>query len=315
MRVTFRQIDAFRAVMVTGTVTQAAEMLHVSQPAVSRMLSDLEYELGFKLFERASRHVRPTDEAKALYREVQRAFLGLNEILGAAAAIKEYKLGHLRLLAIPSVSSSIVPPLLARFATRFPHISVALEVEPPLHVLDSIVTQRYDLGITVLPVDTKLVAVTRLLRCECVCILPKGHRLESRNILHPKDLAGEKFVSFGADSLFRFQVDEIFRTASVERVLRTEARTTEAVVGMVAAGLGVSIIAPYFQDHVPISDIVVRPFQPTVALDLAIVEPRHKSISRVAEQFKATALEYAAELRKRTTMGVMKQAAARRTRS
>jgi DNA-binding transcriptional LysR family regulator len=182
-------------------------------------------------------------------------------------------------------------------------------------VLDSIVSQQCDLGITVLPVDTKLVAITRLLRCDCVCILPKGHPLEGRTILQPTDLAGEKFVSFGADSLFRLQVDEIFRNASVERILKMEARTTEAVAGMVAAGLGVSIIAPYFQEHVPVSNIVVRPFHSAIALDLAIVAPRHKAISRIAGQFRATALEYAGELRRKAKSSAMKQVAVRRPRT
>ena len=74
--ISLRQIEAFRAVMVTGTVTQAAKMLEVSQPAVSRMISYLEYEIGFKLFSRASRQLIPTDEGRAFYDEVERSFIG-----------------------------------------------------------------------------------------------------------------------------------------------------------------------------------------------------------------------------------------------
>ena len=89
MAITFRQIEAFRAVMSSGTVTQAAEILHVSQPAVSRMIADLEYRLNFKLFNRTGRQLIATDEAHALQHEIQRAFIGLKEITEAAHAIRE----------------------------------------------------------------------------------------------------------------------------------------------------------------------------------------------------------------------------------
>ncbi|MGI9503097.1 MAG: LysR family transcriptional regulator, partial [Geminicoccaceae bacterium] len=137
--VTLRQIEAFRGVMMTGTVTRAANMLYVSQPAVSRMLADLEQEIGFKLFTRANRQLSPTPEGVAFYDEVERAFVGLDQIGRAATAIREYRRGHLRLITIPSLASTITADLVARFTKTYPDISVSIEVQPSQRVFEWII--------------------------------------------------------------------------------------------------------------------------------------------------------------------------------
>lgn len=295
MPITFRQIEAFRAVMVTGTVTQAAEMLHVSQPAVSRMLADLEYELGFKLFERTSRQLIPSDEGRALYHEVQRAFVGLKEILEAARAIREYRAGQLRLITIPSVAASFMPQLLAKFARRYPEVSIALEVQPSPRVFEWIVSLQCDLGISSLPTDNSLIEVSPFMTGESVCILPRKHRLAAKKVIRCRDLAGENFISFNSDSLYRFRIDEVFRAASVDRIMKIEARTVEAVFSIVATGLGVSIIPPFFPLRSLKEDVIARSFRPTINLNLAILRPTHKPISRTAEKFLEITHEFAAE--------------------
>ena len=91
MKITFRQIDAFRTVVSTGTVTESAQMLGISQPAVSRLISDLESEVAFKLFTRSGRNLKPTLEARLLVEEVRRALSGLERIKEAARAIVKFR--------------------------------------------------------------------------------------------------------------------------------------------------------------------------------------------------------------------------------
>ena len=90
MGLTLRQIDAFRAVMLTGTATEAAQVLGISQPAISRLVSDLEQEIGFKLFDRVGRRVVPTAEAQILIEEVKRALTGLDQIRETASEIGRF---------------------------------------------------------------------------------------------------------------------------------------------------------------------------------------------------------------------------------
>ncbi len=282
---TLRQVESFRAVMITGTVTQAAEMLYISQPAVSRMLSDLEREIGFKLFTRAKRKLIPTDEGRAFYDEVERAFVGLNQIMKAADAIRDYHSGYFRLITIPSLASPVMADLVAKFTERYPAMSVSLEVQPSQRVFEWIVSQQCDIGLSTIPIENPAITARPVAGGDAVCILPKHHRLASRPEIETSDLEGEPFVSFRVDSLFRHQVDEVFRKAGVRRDLRLEARTTEAIYGLVTAGLGVSVIGPVFPGDELRHGIVIRPFKPRISIELALLYSTHKPLSRFAERF------------------------------
>jgi DNA-binding transcriptional LysR family regulator len=284
MAITFRQLAAFRAVVETGTVTQAAEMLHVSQPAVSRMLGDLEHELGFKLFRRANRQIVPTAEGLAFHHEVQRAFVSLKEIAEAGRAIREYRTGQLRLISIPSVAASIVPRLLAGFTRAHPDINVVLEVQPAPRIFEWLVSMQFDLGISALPADNALLAATPILLGDAVCVLPPRHPLAKKDVIRPEHLADETFISFRSDSHFRFRVDAVFDQARVRRSLKLEARTNEAVLSMTAAGLGVAVVGPFFPPEAA-GGAVIRRFEPAITMELALLQPTRRSLSRVAALF------------------------------
>ncbi|WP_213763565.1 LysR substrate-binding domain-containing protein [Caballeronia sp. dw_19] len=291
MAMTFRQIEAFRAIMATGTVTQAAEMLHVSQPVVSRMLSDLESEIGFMLFDRTGRQLVPTDEARALLHEVHRAFVGLRDVSEAAKAIHEFRAGHLRLITLPSIASSIMPALLLRFTAAYPDVAVSLEVQSSQRVFEWLVSLQCDLGIASLPVESAHIETTPLLRADSVCLLPIGHRLAANACIAPRDLAGEDFISFKSDSTYRFRVDQIFDAALIRRKLKIDARTAETIFSLVGAGLGVSIVPPFFSKAMA-DGVMVRRFEPALPEEVGILRPTHKPLSRIAQQFIALTAEF-----------------------
>lgn len=291
---TSRQIEAFRAVMVTGTVTQAASMLYVSQPAVSRMIGDLEHELEFKLFTRAKRQLIPTEEARSLFDEVERSFVGLDQIAKAADSIREFRRDHFRLITIPSLASTVVADLVSRTVEQHPEISISLEVQPSQRLFKWIVSQQCDIGLTTLPAEDAAIKTRPVARGRSVCILPANHELASKKKIRPKDLEDQPFISFKADSFSRHVVDEVFRQAGVRRDLKIEARTMEAVGGLVAAGLGVSVIGPVFHDGGFHQDIVIRPFEPAIPVELTLLYPAHKPLSRMAEKFIGIVDEYVA---------------------
>ena len=279
--------------MITGTVTRAAEVLSVSQPAVSRMLADLEKEIGFKLFSRANRQLIPTNEGRAFYDEVSRAFVGLDQIMECAHAIREYRSGYLRLITIPSLASTVMPELISRFAENFPRVSVSLDVQPSQRVFEWIVSQQCDVGISSLPIENSAIVTRTFMKGEAVCVIPEKHPLARRKFIRPNDLVGQSFISFKADSIFRHMVDEVFQKAGVQRELRYEVRTTEAVYGLVAAGLGVSIIGPAFPLDSTHPRVVVRRFRPQIEVDLDLLYPADKPLSRVAERFVEIVDDYA----------------------
>lgn len=283
--ITLRQIDAFRAVMVTGTVTEASRMLKISQPAVSRLLQDLERLIGFDLFVRGNRQLIPTAEGRHLYEEVETAFTGLDQIYNAALNIRTYNSGHLRLVTIPSVVATFIAGMIAAFTREYPRVSVSIEVQPTQRVFEYITSGQCDVGLSTLPLENPAVVTHPVLHGQSVCIVPEDHALARKRKITPTDLENEEFISYRADSKYRHRVDEVFARAGVTRCLRFEARTTEAICNLVAAGLGVSIIGPAFPGVEIHPRLVARPFEPAIHGDLALLYLRQKKLARIPLAF------------------------------
>ena len=132
------------------------------------------------------------------------------------------------------------------------------------------------------------------LRGESVCILPAAHPLAAKSEIHAGDLEGEPFVSYRPDSMSRYRIDEIFHNAGVTRNLKLEARTSDAICALVAAGLGISVIGPILLQFFKMDGVVFRPFEPNFSLELAVLKPAYRPISIIAERFVSVITTYAA---------------------
>ncbi len=285
MKITFRQIDAFKTLVLVGTVTESARLLGVSQPAVSRLISDLEEEVGFRLFKRSGRNLRATQEARLLIEEVRRALSGLEQIKKTAVAIKNYKHAQLRLITTPLFSTSIVPKLIQKFSTICPEAMVSLEIQSTDDTVEWMVSQNHDFGIAPSTVSNTTINSHPLFDTQSVCVLPKGHPLEKKKVISPKNLEDMSFISFMSDSTFRFDVDELFRKAGISRKLQYEARTTDAIYHLVESGLGVSIAGSANSALRSSRGISTVPFKPKLPFKVALIWSDKKPLSRVAEEF------------------------------
>jgi len=285
MKITFRQIDAFRTVVSTGTVTESAQMLGISQPAVSRLISDLEAEIGFKLFTRSGRNVKPTLEARLLVDEVRRALSGLERIKEAARAIKQFQHAQLRVITTPTFSSNLAVPLIKKFSERQPKAMISLEIQPSDDTVEWMVSQNHDFGIAPPSGRNPTIRTRRLMNAQAICILPQDHRLASADLIRPEDLRGESFVSYLSDALFRFEVDEIFRKAGVERRMQYEARTSDAISRLVAEGLGISIVGPLEADQARALGVATVRFEPDMPFAAGLIWSGQKTMSAIAEDF------------------------------
>lgn len=285
MKITFRQIDAFKTVVQTGTVTESARMLGISQPAVSRLISDLESEVGFQLFARSGRNLKATPEALLLVDEVRRALSGLEQIKHTASAIREFKDAQLRLIATPAFSTLIAPRLIQKFAERRPEVLVSLEIQSIDIAIEWMVSQNFDFGIAPATLVNPATMSHPLADTSTICVFPRGHRFEGKKKITRRDLKNESFVSYLRDSQFRFEVDEIFKKAKIERKLQYEARTTDAICRLVAEGLGVSIIVNMGSLPGADKDYAAAPFEMEVPFDGALIWSQQKPMSRVARDF------------------------------
>src|SRR5438045_3953839 len=118
-KLSLRQIEAFRAVVIHGSVSKAAERLYVSQPAVSRLIADLEQSIGFQLFNRG-KGFQVSEEARLLFQEVEKSFVGLDKIAQRAEDIRTFRTGHLRMAASPALGLGLVPGVTRAFRATYP---------------------------------------------------------------------------------------------------------------------------------------------------------------------------------------------------
>ena len=170
--VNLRHIEIFHAVMTTGNLTEAARMLHTSQPTVSRELARFEKVLGLKLFERARGRLQPTVQGLRLFEEVQRSWYGLDRIVSAAESLREFRQGELSVACLPVFSQSFLPLLLQPFLARYPDVSLQIVPQESPLLEEWLSAQRHDLGLTETlhtPAGTER---TPLLTLNEVCVLP-----------------------------------------------------------------------------------------------------------------------------------------------
>lgn len=281
-----RQLEAFRSVMLSGSVSQAAQALHLSQPAVSKSLGELEHQLGFKLFVRErGLPLAATPEADAFLHEVERSFVGIAALKHAAADIRNASSGTLRIAALPALAVSFLPAVLTRFRERHSEVSIQLQTRSSSTVRQWIANQQFDIGLATPARDMPGIAMTSFLRCAGACVLPPGHRLSTRDVIEPADLRGEKFISLALEDRTRHRTDRIFDDAGVERDLTLETQYAITVCELVLQGLGCSILNPVTANSFVPRGLVVRPFRPKVLFEYMLFTPKLRPTSRVAQAF------------------------------
>jgi DNA-binding transcriptional LysR family regulator len=290
-----RQLEAFRAVMVWGTVTRAADAIHVSQPAVTRLISDLQESVGFALFTRVRGRVHPTAEAQALFKEVERSLIGIEDIARTADEIRSLKGGMLRIDAAPALALSFLPMAIARFLKTNSNVRISLGNEPSRAVVDMVLSGRCDVGFIILPINHSSTHGERLLMTRMVCALPDGHRLASRQVIVPADLTGEYFVSHPHTLESRLQIDVLFASYGVERKLQVEADVSFGVCAMVAAGLGVSLVDPISALEYGNRGVCFIPFDPAISTDFSVITSPNKPPSPLVTAFIGHVREFAVQ--------------------
>jgi len=270
--VNFKQIEAFRAVMLTGSMTAAAAKLHTSQPNVSRAIAQLESEVGYPLFDRLRGRVLATRGGESLFEEVERAFVGLESVSEAARAIREFGAGTLRVAAAASISVTAIPKAIRLFAERYPSVRLAVETNQSSTIANWVATRYCDVGFVAYVSDKPGVRASVLHSERAVCIVPSSHHLARQPRIVAADLLGERFISLPAGSPSRSAVDAAFPQEG--RVMALETTNASTICAMVGEGLGVSLLSPVVCRAVNVRGVVARPFHPVVTLTNYLLLPQ-----------------------------------------
>jgi DNA-binding transcriptional LysR family regulator len=230
----------------TSSFTRAAERCFVTQSALSHQIAALERELGQRLFVRSSRSVRETEAGTAFVARAREALRAIDSAKEDAAATAGHVVGTLRLGVIPTVTAIDVPAVLARFRADHPSARVELRVGNSEALAVDVRAGDLDVAFLGLREDSmpRGVSTREIGRDRLVAAVPPAHVLAGRSDIALSDLAGLTFADFPAGTSGRAQSDVAFAAAGVERDVAFEADSAELLIGLVAADLAVSLLAP-----------------------------------------------------------------------
>lgn len=283
--ITIRQVEAFRAVMLTNSMTRAAAVLSITQSAVSKIIHEMEAELGFVLFARRKGGLQPSSEATALFAEVERSFIGLERIMRAAQRIHARHGGQLRIAAMPALTTMFLPQVTARFIARGRELEVSIDTFNSSEVADLVASGNADIGFAMTPIDNARVQSGKVMQADCVCILPPGHRLARNTIVELKDFEDEPFISLARDTTTRITIDSAFRAANIRRDLKLEARWSLSVAALVSQGAGLAIIEPFSARLFEAQGGIVKRLRERIEFSFVQVLPKHVGIGPLAETY------------------------------
>lgn len=280
-----RQMEVFRAVMLTGGVVGAAELLHVSQPAVSKVLAQAQRTLGFPLFARVKGRLVPTREAQALHAEIEALWRGVERVRDVSRSLASPRSGTLSVAVSASLAPYLVPRALALLAERFPGLQIRMEILVAPILADALLDQSADLGIALLPIEHPNLLQVRSYECGFACVAPPDHRLASKRVVKPRDLIGERVIGSPPDTPYGQALMRAYGDKAASLDVHFHVRSATSACWQAQAGGGVAVVdrasvaGPTFQG------LTVRPFQTTERLPIAVLRNRYRPPSLVQEAF------------------------------
>jgi DNA-binding transcriptional LysR family regulator len=279
-----REIEMFRAVMTSGSASKAAQLLGVSQPAVSQALARLEAHAGLPLFQRVRGKLHPTQEAVALLAEVNRCFVGLEAIEHRIRSLRGFGAGRVRIASLPGIGLGFLPRVLGEMKLSERGMTVSLQVMGSTEVRERLLAQECDLGLMADEVSANGLDHSVFARYDGVVALPLGHPLAQRRVVRPADLAAYPMIGLNPEDGASQKLDAIFQQHGVTPKLIVETPYTVSICELVRQRVGVAVVNPVTASDYGDRDVVLRRFSEKLTYTCHLAMPPGQVLSEFARQ-------------------------------
>ncbi len=278
------QLRYFCAVAEAGSFTRAAEHEQVAQPSLSQQIMKLEEELGVRLFDRLGRTVRLTGFGQVF---LPRARTILFELKAAKEEVAEQQSsvsGPICIGVIPTIAPYFLPLPLALFSRKYPQANITVVEDITVRLMDRLRAGQIDLAVLALPMRGHDVESFQLRTERLFAILPKTHRLAKKRKVMLKELRDQPFLLLRDDHCFRDTAIEICKHARVLPRIVFESGQFSSILGMVGAGLGISIVPEMALEHRPDCSFVFIGDE-RASRTIGVVTLKGRFLSRVQRAF------------------------------
>lgn len=290
-----RQIEAFKAIIENGTMRQSAEVLNISQPAVSKMIAHLEFDTGLQLFDRVKGRLAPTENGLLLYEEVNRIFAGVRQVENAVEVIRRQEQGRIAIGVMPGLSGSFIQRVTTSFLGARGNVFCSLEPLSSQLIIERLIARKLDVGLVGQGYDNPYVTSEPLMAHSLVCIMPPDHALTAKALIKPKDLEDVPFVSLHADTYIGNRLAGMFEDYDVRPQITLVSSGALTITQFVAAGLGVSLVHPLMVSGLE-DRIAVRRFEPEIMYNFQLCRGNDSKNTKLCDLFAKEAISVAAQI-------------------
>lgn len=294
-----RQLEAFAAVMSTGSVTGAARLLARSQPAVSRLVQELEAEIGYALFTRHGPRVTPSEQGFLLYEDVERALGGLQQIHLRAAEIARGNAQPLVLAATSALAVGLLPQALQRLEAQAGAAPIQLRSASPEQVVHAVLSGAVQLGASSLPLEHRGLDVHWIGEMPCVAVLPHDDPLAAHAVVPLAALAQRRLITMSNPFRLRRRLDATLARAGhppTQQSALIETNSSVNAQALARAGLGVAVLEPLTARGAPMEGLAVRPLDTDIPFIFGVVTPQARPVTPPVRALIDALLEAASAL-------------------
>jgi len=282
-----RALRLFREIVLTGSLNDAARRMNASTSAASRLIVNLEQDLGLTLFSRNHRRLELTEDGDLFYRQIMHTLDGLDEIPVLAADIGRRTREWLSIVTAAPLANGLVSPALAQLAKEGCEFRCSVSVETRFDIESKVAARGYNLGLISLPVENSIIALETvpILKARVGVVLPRAHPLAAKATIAPQDLAQESFIGLRPGQRWRDRSEELLGRTGMTPKFWIETNATPIIISMVRAGLGVTVIDRICAALLPEGDqAVFRPLEEPHWITYASLHPQGVRMA-LAERF------------------------------
>lgn len=280
--VSIRQIQAFVALSEQRSFTKAATICFLSQPAFSALIGQLESTLGLRLFDRSTRHVELTAEGMDFEISARRLLAEFDAALSGISDSLSRKRGHVSIALLPSLAANWLPDVLRHYRAEYPNVAITVADVLSEPCVDLVHSGKADLALAAIRADTPNLCAEPFCHDDFHLVCPAGHPLTRLKDIQPSDIASYPFIHMARNSSVRQYLEVALHPLQMQTLMEVDQLAT--AMGMVRAGLGISLMPALTLFHFAHEGIVTRPLPwPALKRCIYLVRPRERSLSLAAQ--------------------------------
>lgn len=274
-----RQLKYFLEVTKHKSITRASESLHISQPALSKMIKGLEEELGMPLIIRTNKTSDITDAGLIVIEYAQKMMMLMDEMSTTLNDITNLSRGQIHIGLPPIIGSLFFPKVLAKFHQKFPNVTINITEYGGARVVKSVEEGEFELGVAVLPIEEQKFDVYPIVEEEMKLLVHHNHRFASSEFVELAKLKDEEFIFYNEEfALHQIMRDEFINQGFEPKILFKSSQW-DLMSEMVAANLGVTALPESICNRVMNPDIKIIKLQPAIPWKLAVITKKDRYLS------------------------------------